>query len=350
VTVPVSSRIATALQRGWVRTVLALYLVGLAVICIYVPWEARSRWSRSAWDYGFIWSPPAESLTVDLLRLLLGAFALTGITLAALLIIGTTRRRTVGLARTAEFERSGDVVDSVTRPAVDALEGESGGGTRAGPGTIAAPRFVETADEPRTVAEFRAAGYDRAKDQEGHTFMDNAAAQKLAQDLKGQGQDVRVQRVNAFMRAVWAKPAETTAHRVAPAGGADSASREPAYQSSAAPALGGLPVPAHEALLLLAKPGGELREQFVDWENALPLEPGSLIPVWYPWRVDEKEMNAEERSAQFRFDLDVLLSSRRPAKDSSTPGSPFVPAESSWTAQDVLPALLELRSVWGRDE
>ena len=86
-------------------------------------------------------------------------------------------------------------------------------------------------------------------------------------------------------------------------------------------------------------------ERDTDMEVTVDREAGR-----YPWRVDEKEMNAEERSAQFRFDLDVLLSSRRPAKDSSTPGSPFVPAESSWTAQDVLPALLELRSVWGRDE
>jgi len=103
--------------------------------------------------------------------------------------------------------------------------------------------------------------------------------------------------------------------------------------------------PTHPALLLLADPDGNLKPEFVDWDGDLLLQPGSLIPAWYPWEVEGEELSAEDRNAQFRFDLERHQSSHLPAMSSSAPGAPATPAESAWTAHDVLRALLELRSV-----
>ena len=93
---------------------------------------------------------------------------------------------------------------------------------------------------------------------------------------------------------------------------------------------------AHQALLLLADLDGRLTPEFLDWDGDLLLEPGSLVPAWYPWTVEGEELSAEERNAQFSFDLDLLLASRRPAPSATGP----------WTARDVLRSLLELRAVW----
>jgi hypothetical protein len=175
--------------------------------------------------------------------------------------------------------------------------------------------------------------------------MDQRAADRLAGNLRASGHDARVQRLNFFMHVVWAKPAERPAPPVTAAGRA-GASPKPAYQGAAAEVLGP-PIPAHEAVLLLAEPGGRLRPEFMDWEGDLPLEPGSLVPVWYPRKVDGEELNAEQRNAQFRFDLALLLASHCPTTPAS--GPPAMHVESDCTAHDVLRALLELRSVWRQE-
>ena len=63
-------------------------------------------------------------------------------------------------------------------------------------------------------------------------------------------------------------------------------------------------------------------------DGDLLLQPGSLVPAWYPWEVEGEELSAEERCDQFRFELDLFL---RP----TTAGA--------WNAHDVLRALLRLQ-------
>ena len=102
--------------------------------------------------------------------------------------------------------------------------------------------------------------------------------------------------------------------------------------------------------MLLADPEGELKVEFRDWAAQLNLEPGSLIPLDYPWVVDGKELSPEERSAQFSFDLDLLLRSRgQQASIPASPGTTVSPHAGSWTPADVLRALLGVRSAWGLD-
>ena len=103
---------------------------------------------------------------------------------------------------------------------------------------------------------------------------------------------------------------------------------------------------AHPALLLLADPDGNLKPEFVDLDGDLLLQPGSLIPAWYPWTVDGEERSAKERNAQFKFDLELHRASHQPPMSSSALGAL---AESTWTAHDVLQALRELRSVWRQE-
>ena len=104
--------------------------------------------------------------------------------------------------------------------------------------------------------------------------------------------------------------------------------------------------PAHPALLLLADPDGNLKPEFVDWDGDLLLQPGSLIPAWYPWTFDGEERSAEDRNAQFRFDLDLLLSSDQPTTPTSDPQA--IQVENDCTTHDLLRSLLKLRAVWAR--
>lgn len=118
------------------------------------------------------------------------------------------------------------------------------------------------------------------------------------------------------------------------------------HGQASAPQYRGLPNPAHPALLLLADPDGRLKPEFREWEADLPLEPGSLVPQWYPWVWEGEELSPEDRLNQFRSDLIALLvPPSRPLSKESAPNATASLTPPSLTPQDVLSYLYQLRSV-----
>lgn len=73
--------------------------------------------------------------------------------------------------------------------------------------------------------------------------------------------------------------------------------------------------PAHPAMLLLVNLDGSLKPEFKDWERGqlqlLDVDPGSLLPVWWPTETDDglrETLSYEDRMVIFREQLDNLLS------------------------------------------
>ena len=99
---------------------------------------------------------------------------------------------------------------------------------------------------------------------------------------------------------------------------------------------------AHQALLLLAQPNGQLKPEFQEWESLLSLEPESLVPVWWPHEESNgRPLSSKERIVDFQETFTSLLSdSPRPSRvsDSASPAKPNL------TPHSVLQSLLQLRS------
>ena len=93
------------------------------------------------------------------------------------------------------------------------------------------------------------------------------------------------------------------------------------------------------------RPDGSPKPEFGEWERdqLLDLDPGTLLPVWWPREHPEDGhiLSHGERVESFREELDNLLSLRRTDHTGSAP-----PTERILTPTIVLKSLRFLRSVY----
>ncbi len=114
--------------------------------------------------------------------------------------------------------------------------------------------------------------------------------------------------------------------------------------------------PAHPAMALLAYPDGSPKPEFEDediWPRGLlDLDPGSLLPVWWPTEADEgpfEPLTYEERMVTFRTNLESFLSIAVYGPDIVKSSRPFLsttPVEQIPSAEVVLDCVRELHSLF----
>lgn len=112
--------------------------------------------------------------------------------------------------------------------------------------------------------------------------------------------------------------------------------------------------PAHPAMLLLANPDGILKPEFQDvWPSSLlDLDPGSLLPVWWPTETDEgtpETLSYEDRMVIFREQLEIVLRIRVYGPDIIKSSRPFLsvtPVEEVPSPEVVLDCVRQLHSIF----
>jgi hypothetical protein len=105
----------------------------------------------------------------------------------------------------------------------------------------------------------------------------------------------------------------------------------------------------HPLMLEIADVHGNLKPEFEEYEEMLPLEPGGLNPEWWPREAEGKPLSPRERHGHFNQQLDETYRRLRREKSAASsqpaPESATAPATAaSSRPQLVLRSLLLLRS------
>jgi hypothetical protein len=103
----------------------------------------------------------------------------------------------------------------------------------------------------------------------------------------------------------------------------------------------------HPLMLLVANLDGSPLPEFQEWadEGLLDLEPDSLVPLWFPWAWDDRELSPEERRVLFVDQLSAVYQTFRPSgsRPATPSGATASPTPPSSKPQAVLKSLLQLR-------
>ena len=97
----------------------------------------------------------------------------------------------------------------------------------------------------------------------------------------------------------------------------------------------------HPLMLEIADIHGNLKPEFQEYEEMLPLEPGSLGPVWWPHQVEGQPMNTRERHRHFVQRLDETYREvNRHAPSAAISQPPPGSATASATLSNSMPQLV----------
>lgn len=90
---------------------------------------------------------------------------------------------------------------------------------------------------------------------------------------------------------------------------------------------------------------GSVRAGLEEWsdEGLLDLDPDSLVPLWFPWQIEDVEFSPDDRRESFNAYLSVIYQTLRPVPQGTS--SDDSSAQLTSRQRLVLSALHELRSM-----